>query len=179
MPRFITYRFTLFFVLSALLSCQNNDKEVREFRAPKLKKEIKFTPPKAALSWDVPKGWVQKKGSSLRVGSFDVAQGKADASIVILGGAAGGVVANVNRWRQQIGLETLKPEQIAKATLKDKGKLGEFVWFKLVNEKQPDQAIYAAIMNHQGKSVFLKLSGPASVLKSEETHFLNLGRSIQ
>jgi hypothetical protein len=56
---------------------------------------------------DVPPGWQEQAPSSMRVASFAVSGengAKADVSVVQLGGMGGGILANVNRWRSQLGL---------------------------------------------------------------------------
>ena len=68
------------------------------------------------FSWTVPDGWEAGKESSMRLASYNVplSGGEVgDFSLVKLGGAAGGVLANLNRWRGQIGLEDATMEQVA------------------------------------------------------------------
>ncbi|HVY61478.1 MAG TPA: hypothetical protein VHF22_07480, partial [Planctomycetota bacterium] len=64
-----------------------------------------------ALAFDTPAGWEAKPDSSgMRLGSFGVAgHPDADCSIIVLPGGAGGVLANVDRWRKQMGLPPLEP----------------------------------------------------------------------
>ena len=58
------------------------------------------------FNWATPEKWTDKPGNSMRIGSFAMPGpgGDADVSISQLGGMAGGLVANINRWRGQIGL---------------------------------------------------------------------------
>ena len=45
----------------------------------------------------------------MRVASFGISEGgrQGDVSVVPMGGMAGGSLANVNRWRGQVGLEPI------------------------------------------------------------------------
>ncbi len=68
----------------------------------------------------------------MRVASFEVSEnGKtADVSVIPLGGMAGGDLANVNRWRGQVGLPPLAERRSAKARRKKSqvaGQAGGFV----------------------------------------------------
>ena len=61
-----------------------------------------------AVPWTVPAGWEEKPASGMRVASYGVKSPdgrSADISVVAMGGGAGGELENVNRWRDQIGLE--------------------------------------------------------------------------
>src|SRR3989338_4158623 len=52
------------------------------------------------VRWTAPDGWQEKAASGMRLATFVVDGGaaKADCSIVILGGEAGNLKANVDRW---------------------------------------------------------------------------------
>src|SRR3954469_20730083 len=70
------------------------------------------------LTWKTPEGWTESPPGEMRVASFKIS-GKdgrqADLSIVPLSGGGGGDIANVNRWRGQVGLPPLSPEEIKKS----------------------------------------------------------------
>ena len=114
----------------------------------------------------------------MRVASFTTS-GKGDASIVVLGGDAGGLVANVNRWRGQIGLAPESEEAIQAGAKVATGPNGKFQWFKLVGTTNGGGSILAAIIAKPGKSIFVKLTGAQTVLKANEQKFLNLCKSIR
>src|SRR4051812_36103019 len=57
-----------------------------------------------ALAWKLPKGWTDEAGSGMRYATIKPADGKVEVSVVVLPGPAGGELANVHRWRGQIGL---------------------------------------------------------------------------
>ena len=57
--------------------------------------------------WNVPEHWMPKDKGSLRLASYQipVLDDFADLSVTKFGGDAGGVAANVNGWRKQLGLQ--------------------------------------------------------------------------
>lgn len=66
------------------------------------------------LRWTLPAGWSEEKGagdrqSSLTIGTRDP---KLEMTVVKLAGDGGGMLANVNRWRDQMGLEKIKAEAL-------------------------------------------------------------------
>ncbi|MDH3582968.1 MAG: hypothetical protein OER86_01995 [Phycisphaerae bacterium] len=68
--------------------------------------------------WDTPSTWHEHRGSGMRVATFHV-QGtdhKLTISVIALGGTAGGLLANINRWRGQIGLEPVEADALADLT---------------------------------------------------------------
>jgi hypothetical protein len=68
------------------------------------------------LKYTLPDGWKEKALTQMRVASFEVSEnGKtADVSVIPLGGMAGGDLANVNRWRGQVGLAPLADDDLQK-----------------------------------------------------------------
>lgn len=61
------------------------------------------------LRWELPAGWVERKGNGLRKRTLVIGD-KSDnlaVTIVALGRMAGDVPMNVNRWRKQVGLPSL------------------------------------------------------------------------
>ncbi|MCM2276662.1 MAG: hypothetical protein NDJ89_01130 [Oligoflexia bacterium] len=131
----------------------------------------------SAYGWDIPKGWGSEPGSSMRLVSF-----KADGhtgSIIVLEGEAGGLVANVNRWREQVGLPAQDEAAVLKAARKGKSALGEFRWFEIVNDSSPGQSMLVAVVPADGKTLFVKLMAPKAALQKNQEKFLSLCRSLR
>jgi len=58
-----------------------------------------------SFTYDLPRGWSEQPKTNLRLANFRVAGNEAaECYLTMLPGAAGGVLANVNRWRRQMGL---------------------------------------------------------------------------
>jgi hypothetical protein len=65
--------------------------------------------------WSPPKEWETRPASMMRVGSFAFADnnGNVDIAISVFPGDVGGTLANVNRWRSQVGVPPVTEEQLA------------------------------------------------------------------
>ena len=83
----------------------------------------------------------------------------------------GGILANVNRWLGQVGIEPTNESGLS-AFLSDRT-IDEKP-AKLVIAESDEQALYAAILFHEGRSWFLKLMGDVALARSEKDNFLGL-----
>ncbi len=76
------------------------------------------------VRWTLPAGWSEEKGAGDRVATLRVGPGQPPLELTVtrLGGDAGGVLANVNRWRGQLGLGAIGEAELAsKSTTLDLG----------------------------------------------------------
>ena len=69
--------------------------------------------------WELPGGWSQQPASGMRFATLTVGEDpKLETSVTVLpsggGDAQEGVLANLNRWRNQLGLPPIKVAQLAK-----------------------------------------------------------------
>ena len=110
----------------------------------------------------------------MRIGNYAVsnqAGESLDFSITTFPGQVGGVLANVNRWLGQVGIEPTDEaglsEYLSDRTIDDKPA-------KLVIAESDKQALYAAIVFHEGRSWFLKLMGDVGLARAEKENFLGL-----
>lgn len=80
------------------------EKEFRHFL-----RSVRFTgKAKPPMTWTVPEGWKHEPGSGLRFATFRIGTDNLlELTVIGLGGEAGSLLANVNRWRNQIGLPAL------------------------------------------------------------------------
>ena len=87
------------------------------------------------VKWTLPPGWKEEQGGPARVATlkFGDRDPKLELAISKLPGDAGGVPANVNRWREQLGLERAPEGEIA-ATLR---KVGEAQVVDLIGPTRP------------------------------------------
>ena len=140
----------LSFSLLFFLSCEK-DKHVRTYRLPKIEAKpiAEEVQPNVEFSvtWEKPESWIQVDGHSMRLASFNTpfSEGSGDVSVTTFGGSSGGITLNVNRWLGQIGLEPMSESGIDAISVKKSGFLGEFSYFKLLNDKDQTTAILASI----------------------------------
>lgn len=131
------------------------------------------------LTWTAPEGWKAAPPSSMRLASFEVPVegGAGDLSVVRLGGDAGGFVANINRWRGQIGLAPAEEAAIREVAKEGTSPLGPFTAVKLANPDGP-KGMLAAVYALDGATLFVKLSAPTPAIDGLEQPFLDFCASI-
>lgn len=178
------------YVCNMIAACDDS-KKVYTYKseAPNTTETVsKDTEKSHTLIWDTPKGWKEEKPEyTMQTAVFSVADDKnmskssepAIASITILNGSGGGVFQNVNRWRQQVGLEPIQDENILLASAKKiNGTLGSIKWYSIL-ENSSKKGIFAAIIPNQTTTIFVKLIGPVKVLKNNERKFIDFVSSIR
>ncbi|MBI1368770.1 MAG: hypothetical protein GC162_08980 [Planctomycetes bacterium] len=85
----------------------------------KLIASTKFTPDGAQADWTLPAGWTQQPASGMRFATLippSTGGPPVDISVTALGPAAGDEISNVNRWRNQVSLPPVTPDELAAIT---------------------------------------------------------------
>jgi len=137
------------------------------------------------LKYALPAGWKEKPLTQWRVASFEISEnGKtADASVVPLGGTAGGDLANVNRWRRDVGQGQL-------AAGDDLKKISEPVTIGGQSADLYDLAgtntgsgeaerIVAAILYREDTAWFFKMIGDADLVAKNKAAFVAFLKSAE
>jgi hypothetical protein len=149
------------------------------------------TTPQASLTWTAPADWQAKPLSTMRIGSFAVSSdaGTADISIVAFPGEAGGLLANINRWRGQLGLAPLAEGDLASATTMLDGAGGlHFTVVDLSGQTAGAESsgagvtparMLGAILSFGGQTYFFKLTGPDALVAREKTTFLDFLKTVK
>ena len=130
------------------------------------------------LTWTAPAGWVAKPLSTMRKGSFTVAGegGEADLSITAFPGATGGLDANLNRWRGQVGLSPQAPAEISASTEKFSANGLDFV---VVDYAGNGKRLLGAVVPFGGNSWFFKLMGPDALVENQKTAFVGFLHTVK
>jgi hypothetical protein len=130
------------------------------------------------LKYVLPGGWQEKTASQMRVASFGISEnGKnADVSVIPLGGMAGGDLANVNRWRGQVGLPPLTDDEIEK--LVEKIAVGEQP-ADLYDIAGGAQRILAVIFHRDDTVWFFKVTGDADLVEEQKPAFVSFLKSVE
>lgn len=118
-----------------------------------------------------PADWKAKDPGAMRKGSWAVgpADKAADLAVTVFPGDVGGRVANINRWRQQLGLPPGDAEMFDAIQVAKVGRLqGEVVQFASADGATATRAVMVA---HQGSTWFFKLTGPASTVQAAARPF--------
>lgn len=127
------------------------------------------------LAWSAPASWTAKQGSAMRRGSYAVKGdgGEADLSITAFPGDVGGDLANVNRWRGQIGLGPIGAGDLAGAVQRVERNGLKMGVVDLGGAAGPNpQRTLAAMVPHAGSTWFFKLTGPDALVAKEKAAFM-------
>jgi hypothetical protein len=129
------------------------------------------------IHWTVPSGWEEVPASGMRVATFFIGQGtaRAEMSVISLKGSAGGPLANVNRWRGQIGLANIDATEFKRTSRKIKSPAGEVL---SVDFAGPEQGLLAAIITGEEKTWFFKLWGPKEATAKARKGFERFLKSL-
>jgi hypothetical protein len=115
--------------------------------------------------WQAPSDWKETAPRPMRLVSFQMGR-SSECYVSVLGGEGGGLVANLDRWKGELGLGRTTPAEVA--SLQRVPMLGhEAVLFEGVGEyssmggdPRPDSAMLGAICMRDQDSVFVKMIGP-------------------
>jgi len=133
--------------------------------------------PRTALKWVAPKGWTETQGSGMRFATLTppAGAGKAEVSVVVLPGPAGGELANVNRWRGQIGLPPLDEAALAAARKSVTAKAGTVAVYDFTSEGQVKSRMVTGLLaSADGNTWFFKLMGDADPVGKAKPGFMHL-----
>jgi hypothetical protein len=135
--------------------------------------------PDASLpDWKPPANWQSLPGSPMLRAHFLVpgaGDAKAEVNISAMGGMGGGTLANVNRWRGQLGLEPVDEaglDQMA-TPLDVPGTKGVLVDLTGTDKRSGQPARLVAVIVPEGSDTwFYKLMGEGTVVEKEKAGFI-------
>jgi hypothetical protein len=126
------------------------------------------------VSYTVPAGWEDLPASGMRVATLKI--GDSELTIIPLAAGAGDLVANVNRWRGQVGLTPLDPPEIEAACPEMQIDGGPARYVELMG--MSGQSMLGLITIRGSKSWFVKLIAPTDVVVQEKDNFKAFVNSI-
>jgi hypothetical protein len=174
--------------LATVAGCGRDD--VTHFRVPKETPAPSPAMPAAmtggeapkgrGLRWTLPQGWTESAGGAMRFATLKPpVQGKIDASVVVLPGPAGGELANVNRWRGQIGLPALDEPALARARKVLETKAGAVKVYEFRSDGKPASRLVAGLTEAAGDTWFVKMTGDADAVGAARDDFMKLLGSLR
>jgi len=139
------------------------------------------------LVYDTPEGWTEKPGSAMRDINFSIGENaEAECYVARLPGVGGGLLANVNRWRSQMGAEPLTGEQVA--ALPTKTLFGQQASFVAIDgnytpgmgstDTFENYRLLGLILASDAGAVFVKMTGPKDLITKNEAAFDQFTQSI-
>jgi hypothetical protein len=132
------------------------------------------------LTWTVPEGWTQTPGggmggyASFAIKGADGTEGK--LAVSRFPGDVGGDLANVNRWRGQVGAAPVKQEDLA--TLVTKVSAGPKT-LQVIDCSGPQLRCAAAWVRHGADTWFFKFTGPDALVGAEKARFTAFLESVR
>jgi hypothetical protein len=169
-------------LVAILLAGGCREPAVASYQIPKERNAVQALPATsepAAIVWQAPAHWSETPSAG-REATFAVQSPdgrSAELAISSLPGQAGGLVANINRWRQQLGLPSAADRAIADSLSFIETSGGLFSVTSLIGEG--DQGILGAILADHDATWFFKFTGSASLLEEEKPAFLSFISSVR
>lgn len=133
----------------------------------------------ADASWTAPPDWQPVPPAQFLIAEYSIqgANGaKADVNVAVLDGDGGGPLANINRWRVQIGLGPIDENGLAQISRSVDGTDGKETVVHLVS-KDARTSIVGVIVPENGRTWFYKMTGDTQLLFTEEDAFFNFIQS--
>jgi hypothetical protein len=187
---------------AALLLCGCGEEKVAVYRVPKEKDpELPAAAPDAGgpapggavdaaavptasgrdLAWEAPAGWTPGPASAMRKASYSIAgsAGDAELSVTAFPGDVGGELANVNRWRGQVGMSPLSEGELDAAVSRTESAGLRVTVVELFPAGTPGaKSILGAIVPFGGSTWFFKVSGPGATVREAKGAFASFIRTI-
>ena len=135
-------------------------------------------------SWTVPAGWQEGPLAQFLVAKYIItgADGaSASVNVSSLAGDGGGLLANVNRWRTQLGLAPVAEAEVANLpTIDASGGKAALIEFSGTDARtgQPAQLV-GAVLPLNGQTWFYKLMGDAAVVAQQKAALIKFVQSAK
>jgi len=131
------------------------------------------------LQWTAPANWTAKAGSAMRKGTFAIkgAGGEAELAITAFPGDVGGDLANVNRWRGQVGLGPIGSAELASALTRFRANGLDVAVVDILGAN--GQRILGGIVPFAGSTWFFKVTGPDAVVAAEKPAFVEYMKTVR
>jgi hypothetical protein len=128
------------------------------------------------FNWQVPKGWKVEAAGQMQVARFAVgASGsKAEVFVSVFPSDTGGTLANVNRWRRQLGLQETDESQLSQLVSPLDPNDPQSM---LVDMSNGTKRLLGAVVLRNGQYWFYKLLGDTGVVGPEKDNFVAFAKS--
>jgi hypothetical protein len=124
------------------------------------------------LQYKTPEGWRDGGSNPIAKAIFTVTKRGKTASVRVTeleGAMPGGLLPNVNRWRDMIGLPPIKEADLNGAGIRDVRVAN--VGAKYIDLVGKDQRSLVAWLERDGKTWFFRMQGPREVVDAEKENF--------
>lgn len=173
-------------IVILLISACGRDEEITRVRVPKEENPMAAAPmpagqaPAKTLKWITPSGWKELPGSGMRVATMvPPGSGKIEMTVTAFPGDVGGELANVNRWRGQIGLKPLEEAGLIKARQSLVSKAGPIALYDFTSEGAAKTRLVAGAIFSGDSTWFFKLMGDEEPVAAARPAFVSLLRGLR
>jgi len=130
------------------------------------------------ITCTAPSTWTKGPAKATRVVTYQT-PGGGECYVTVMGGQAGGIGGNVNRWRDQLGLPALPAEELEKLELLPMlGNEGRFLSIEGAGAKA-GTSLLGALVQAGERMVFVKLTGPKDAVQKELDNFKAFAQSLK
>jgi hypothetical protein len=136
-------------------------------------------------NWQVPSGWKEIPGGQFLVAKFvltGAANAQANVNVSMSPGEGGGMLANFNRWRSQLGLAPVAEADLAKKmqSLDVSGGKASVADITGQDARSGQKLrLLAVVIPRSGETWFYKLMGNAEVVQQEKDAFMKFVQSVK
>lgn len=160
-------------LLLILIISACRDEEIVRVRVPKEAATI------VGLRWTLPKDWKELPASGMRRATLlPPGTGKAEVTVIALPGEVGGELANVNRWRGQIGLTAIEETTLVAERSTVVSPAGSVALYDFTSGGAKKTRLVAGTIAAGGMTLFIKLMGDADAVAGARPAFLSLLESL-
>ncbi len=147
-------------------------------RRSRLSAKAQAAPHRRSFTFRKPDGWEELPAGTVagfaREAVFRIEQGgrSAQTTVVRLAGDGGGALANVNRWRRELGLDPIMEDHLRKDLRSLGAASGQANYIELIGrDRDEERATLGAWLAHGGQTWFITMKGPADVVRQQRPAF--------
>ena len=133
-----------------------------------------------SVTWNALEGWQKQPAGQFLTAAYS-APDSLRVTVSKLGGDGGGLAANINRWRGQVGLESLAEDKIGGQPMKIADSEEGMRLYNLAPDSIADDAngILAAVLPLAGETWYFKMTGPAAAIRKNGAAFMEFLRTVR
>ena len=138
------------------------------------------------IKWTLPQGWRTQSGARpMRFATLEVTSHRSpdrgiEVSVTVLGGNGGGLLANLNRWREQLGLDPISEEELVNHVSRHETVNAQAFMADIVSVRNSKRhRMLAAIIFRSTAAWFFKIVGDDSVIAGHKPALVELIKSVR
>jgi hypothetical protein len=148
-----------------------------EAKSPDVVESPKSAPPAPKPSWKVPADWRELPPGQMQTAKFALAD-NAEVTVAAFPGDVGGLLANVNRWRDQLGHPPVDAAELPRVTTRlDAG--GTAATLVDITAENKQRRMIAVVLPRGEETWFFKLLGDEPAVAGAKNLFVNFVKSAE